>query len=980
MAESDANTSGSVAIQPTLKVLIDEYSLLFPEKPKLQIETGKETEAEAAYFRAADAGKLSALCLSGGGIRSASFALGVMQALSRKGVLGEFHYASSVSGGGYINSWLQRWVYSTRQAEEAEALGAYLAGKLPPAHPPAVETVVATLGGEAEPDEIRQLRQNSNFITPRIGIASNDTWTALAMSLRNILTNWLVFGPLLLLVALVPNLFYHSLQTMAPRVEDARFLLVLMPLIFAGLASAIAAWNTIRALPSYRYEIPGQRRRNDTWHSAWIVLPFAVWAVAGTFSVAPDLLDAGQPVGVWPFAWLWPDSWPEPTGLPLTIVTLAGVVGGFALAGASRAPEGRRAVARDLFVAFFACTVMGALLLLGPWLFERVASRGSLGSWQGVVLAMTGPLWLLSAQLVATIIFVAFRSPGKGARPDDDREWLARLSAIKLKLMLIWAVAAFAALMLNLLLKKYASGFDMSLTGIFATITGLIALLGGKSGGSASEAAAQGGGAAAGAVASRLPMRAIVSIATFLFGLLLLLLLARLEMVAIAPIADLIRPAMPDWAEAGVVAHWLLAVALTAFLLWMMRKIDINRFSLNGLYRNRLARAFLGATRPDRDPDPFTGFDGKDNVRLHKLYPVPGPDANKPVRLYPVINVALNVTATENLAWQERKAAAFVFTPLYSGSILLDVDRRLPHQARRGAFVASGDYGGRESDLAIPGTGVTLATAMSISGAAASPNMGYHSSAATAFLMTLFNVRLGAWMTNPAIETKNDRLRDAKPANALTALLSELGGMTHDRGSNIYLSDGGHFENLGLYEMLRRGCRYIVVSDAGCDPECKFADLGGAVRKAKIDLNVDIEFTPMKIRRRGDDLGAGQLAWAIGDITYPRRSGDGPNARRRRGKILYLKPSYFDEDSLPRDIVSYARMNGTFPHESTADQFFSESQFESYRKLGFTLASRLGGKGKTFTSLEALFKELESAPKKKAPAKKAAAPRRGGTA
>ena len=116
---------------------------------------------------------------------------------------------------------------------------------------------------------------------------------------------------------------------------------------------------------------------------------------------------------------------------------------------------------------------MGALLLLGPWVFEHFATDSEIGKkWQGVILAWTGPLWLVGVQLIATILFVAWRRPGDGvARPDDDREWLARLSAIKLKLMLLWAVAGFAALVLNLLLDRYLANYDMSLSTVLTVIT-----------------------------------------------------------------------------------------------------------------------------------------------------------------------------------------------------------------------------------------------------------------------------------------------------------------------------------------------------------------------------------------------------------------------------------------------------------------------------------------------------------------------------
>ena len=140
-------------------------------------------------------------------------------------------------------------------------------------------------------------------------------------------------------------------------------------------------------------------------------------------------------------------------------------------------------------------------------------------------------------------------------------------------------------------------------------------------------------------------------------------------------------------------------------------------------------------------------------------------------------------------------------------------------------------YGGED--------GISLGTAMAISGAAASPNQGYISSAPLAFLMALFNVRLGWWLGNPGRSGKVTHKYDG-PRNALVPFFSELLGMTSDTNKYVYLSDGGHFENLALYEMVRRRCRFIVVSDAGCDPDFEFEDLGNAVRKIEIDLGVPI--------------------------------------------------------------------------------------------------------------------------------------------
>jgi hypothetical protein len=171
-------------------------------------------------------------------------------------------------------------------------------------------------------------------------------------------------------------------------------------------------------------------------------------------------------------------------------------------------------------------------------------------------------------------------------------------------------------------------------------------------------------------------------------------------------------------------------------------------------------------------------------------------------------------------------------------------------------------------------------------------------------------------------------------------------GNTTDRYKYVNLSDGGHFENLGLYEMVLRRCHYIVVSDAGEDPECSFADLGEAIRKIRIDFGIAIDFDRMSIYPRSqiDALKiAGQKGYncAIGRIRYSEVDG----STAPDGVIVYIKPACYGNE--PRDIYEYFKRNETFPHESTADQFFSESQFESYRMLGVytmqTLCTNCGG-------------------------------------
>jgi hypothetical protein len=956
-----------VKVVGTERVLLDEYRALWPNDPTPPAD-------EASYRARAFANGPSALCLSGGGIRSAAFALGVLQALSAKHLLTHFHYLSTVSGGGYIGSWLQRWIHE---------------------EPGGAQDVMVKLGGITEPAEVSALRENSNFITPRVGIGSNDTWTALSISGRNIALNWLLFAPLLMFVTVFPNLFAASVLSLPYRTTLVPQL-PLAPLAVSAVFAWAAAWHVARELPSYRAGTSVKPNRADGWLAWRIVLPLVGWAIAGTLSIAIDLFSE-QPYLVAP-------------GLALAVTSLAATILGLIASGLTLpAPEEpdrwhplngyRQTFANDLPLWIGALVIAAVVTLLGAKLFDRWLSAGILdilrdypklaadahprfaavSYWHHdlpslspiALLTVLGPLWLMATQLLIAIVFAGFRNAsGRTVRPDGDREWLARLSAVKIKPMLLWGAVGFSVLIFDWALRRYIPGYDMSLSGMIAVVSGFAAVAGGKSTKSGNSTSTVQG--ISGFVLKYVPMQGLIALGTGIFIFILFLILGRIEQNGADWIATSIQawnaastgePRLPPWVDPYVVAHFLFLAGLFVALFFLGRRIQVNRFSLNGLYRNRLARAFLGGARRKREPDPFTGFDAADNVRMHKL--APG-GAHGPA-LYPVINVALNVTASEKLAWQERKAEPFVFTPLYSGSGMLKPPEWPPKGAAvdlndpPGAYVGSGVYGGNEPDLAMEGCGISLATAMSISGAAASPNMGYHTSAATAFLMTLFNVRLGAWLPNPAQgEKMGDAIRASGPSNSLMAILRELGGATDDRGRDIYLSDGGHFENLALYEMVRRRCRFIVLSDAGADPECAFTDLGGAVRKVKIDFDVDISFDSLDISSRGKDIDP-QRAYAIGTIEYPeaRHPGPGPEdpeARKRRvGRLLYIKPSYFGR--LPVDVRSYAEESRAFPHESTADQFFSESQFESYRRLGHYFTSQLGGDRPA--SLESFFDAIE---------------------
>jgi hypothetical protein len=215
--------------------------------------------------------------------------------------------------------------------------------------------------------------------------------------------------------------------------------------------------------------------------------------------------------------------------------------------------------------------------------------------------------------------------------------------------------------------------------------------------------------------------------------------------------------------------------------------------------------------------------------------------------------------------------------------------------------------------------------------------------------MTFFNARLGAWLGNPGRAGAKTFDRSA-PVQNVMPIVDEMFGLTTDVSPYIYLSDGGHFENLGLYEMVLRRCRFIVVSDAGADPNATFQDLGNAVRKIRVDLGIPIEFLDgvhIFPRDKTPDSETGSY-WALGRIKYSAVD-TGSDDAETDGLLIYLKPAMYGRE--PSDVIQYSRTSETFPHEPTSDQFFSESQFESYRALGEYVVRELVSKPLTSAHL-----------------------------
>ena len=212
-----------------------------------------------------------------------------------------------------------------------------------------------------------------------------------------------------------------------------------------------------------------------------------------------------------------------------------------------------------------------------------------------------------------------------------------------------------------------------------------------------------------------------------------------------------------------------------------------------------------------------------------------------------------------------------------------------------------------------------------------SPSMGYASAPATAFLLTLFNVRLGAWLANPAAKIGKAEVK-AGPTSALRPLLTEALGLVDAKSANVYLSDGGHFDNLGIYEMIRRRCRYILVVDADADEKFDFEDLARSVRFAGVDLDAKIEFEFVKMK-------------SVHRPLRPPTRSPLAKSRMRRARTTQAGSSTLSRPTTTRlhrfDVRSYGAANPAFPHETTLDQWFGEAQFESYRRLGEYLMCKL---------------------------------------
>ncbi|MFL6253902.1 MAG: hypothetical protein ACJ74T_02690 [Pyrinomonadaceae bacterium] len=1060
----------------------------------------------------------AAVCLSGGGIRSGTFALGLIQGLARRNLLGQFQYLSTVSGGGYIGSWLTAWIH--RHRDGLEGVTNDLRNT-----PPSTKV-------DPDPGPVRYLRRYSNFITPQVGLLTADTWTFVAIYLRNLFLNWTVLIPLLLGWLLLPRVYNSLLLARTPLAEggthhtlgwdlagyqlEGRHLLLALGCVLAVMAIAYVAFNRpyirelLRVRSPFWFKRTGQRS-----FLRWCMLPLTGAAVCVTiyWAWSREVHEAMHHAARGPWVYLTFGAGLCVTGWLAAMCVLRRLPWAAPVLGAVIALSYLSKEIDNLLS--FALLGLFVLFALVEWLLVKrahlvYARPGELSLFEGASLGLAGivggfsfwlgeyhipspvrriitgdwttwttefytclavPVFFLGFLLSMTM-FIGLTSHSQKFT-DEDREWWARAGAWCLIVCIGWIVFSvlviFGPLALLTLPKTLAAAGGAS---------GLLSLLAGRSSKTPAndEKAAEGGGLLASVMGGILPLLAALFLAIFvaLLALITSLIVAGIchaygfggwVVIHVAggvpPLdaADLLQVLGHMWAVhyASYLLTLVLAAVLLVFGFIMARAINLNRFSLHAGYRDRLIRGFLGASRDEsvRRPNPFTGFDPLDNVRMHELQPMLlqegdfkniaqlteklrladpawrkqndatdisqylwdkgvlrddtkeelqdySPDAlpsqslkellirdlnaavedleyplyaaepflplrqkepasgiikwvreKTPVQLeqyrrsthaillnrvllqlaypdeirekYPpphrgmhIVNTTLNLVGGDNLAWQQRKAEPFSVSPLHSGCFRLGYRR-------------SRSYGDEQ--------GIKLGTAAAISGAAASSNMGYYTtSPVLSMVLTLFNVRLGWWLGNPGPAGKTTYSRQS-PKYSVAPILAEAFGLTDDKSKYVYLTDGGHFENLALYEMVLRRCRLIILSDAAADEEYQFNDLGNAVRKIRIDLGVPIDFEEVPIFRGsldGDEGGRRGGYWAVGRIKYSC-----VDKGAEDGVLIYVKPAVYGQE--PQDVLHYKRSHNAFPHETTADQFFDEPQFESYRALGSYIMDRMCG-------------------------------------
>ena len=1002
---------GSSAV---LEELVQRGRLTWPEleapQPNESVSQRQAREdrnvakVDAAMRQAALDRDLVGLSLSGGGIRSATFGLGILQAMASLNLLKRVDYLSTISGGGYIGSWLATWIRREGVEPEPSEGPESLSGST---SKDAVKNVQHQLNPsriaqaeasrplnkefpivDQEPEAIRHLRSFSNYLAPRPGFLTADTWTLLGIYVRNFLLNQLILLPFTVAFVLMVWLVVISFGPLAFGDGSIRGLVFLILLLWSFLLIGLEMTKLYRARTKFSKDPPRVMKVIGNWRivkwsfqpmsglsfHAYVIWPLVVTAVLacwlfgiktdhslnwrllgnvltsiqsynqvdGETSIAPSGSIQSLILRVSPVVRDWDSSgkfsgsqafaFSVGFGLLHFLMHAIGMLLGlvidcFRLQGRK---EWWERFKRDFFVlaASMASGAFGGFLFYLFWIKFLIPFHADPS-----MLATFGP-----PLAIALFTAAAFAEVGLLGRnlEEDEREWWARVTAFLLTHALIWMVIFAAVVFLPLVVMD----LDRRLHNAIGSglIAGWIATsLGGAAAGRSEQVGKPG-------IGKFLELLSRIAPLVFLLGLLAIVSLSIWRFhVGFAHVVDpsqWLTRLIADLNDGRSQIDWriLLDVLGGCIVIGIVMNIllNVNLFSLHAMYANRLVRCYLGASRRKdewnttwrsgvwhpglggaptgtggkvRSGQLITGFDFHDDIALRELRIGPAMNGQAddigywgPLRL---LGTSMNLLSGEELALQDRRAESFVLTPLYCGS--------------KGTGYRKLD---KESDSLL-----TVGRAMAISGAAIDPSIGAQQSAALTALMTIFNARLGWWMKNP----KWPGEWTARSPRFANLLWYELAGHTDENSRYVHLSDGGHFENLGVYELVRRRCRYIIACDAGQDPNSVYDDLATLSRLCRSDFGIRIELDTSPIDP-DPKTRHGRWHCAIGQIHY-----EDVDPGELPGILVYIKASLTGDE--PSDVRNYAMSHPDFPHQTTVDQFFNEAQFESYRALGHHIAS-----------------------------------------
>ncbi|RFZ84191.1 patatin-like phospholipase family protein [Mucilaginibacter terrenus] len=835
--------------------------------------------------------KLKGLALSGGGIRSATFSLGVIQKLAYLGQLSSFDYLSTVSGGGYIGSWLISWIKRGGSVTK-------VSNRLNPAKS------TDPMADEVRP--IRWLRMYSNYLSPNASIMSADAWTTGMTWLRNTIINQCILLLLLLSVLALVSSFFNLWRIFQSTGNNYSTWSVG---IWSFILLAPAAFLTGFGMRGYK-TMDGVNTK-PLIANAYTSFLMVFWAaLAGC--IISSWLYAGLPeLGgyVYNGKKLWPVA-AVGTALMITVAT----IGKYASQASAMSTykiyfvPGWLRIWCWIILSSLVAAAVGLAAVTAVWtLFCNLPVAGyGINNFYEKEIFILGPPLIIEVVCISIVARMALMGL---LFPDEKREWWGRMGGIVHRFILLWLLVTAGALLLPDYIRYNSKNMLKELAPILGTAATWAGLVGAGVK-MAFNAASEGKKSDPGkSKAADIFVRFVPYL--FMVGFLLI---GAYTLEALTRVFVDVKNADAQTLAScfGLLSGGL--IVITWLVSW---RTGVNEFSLHHFYRNRLTRAYLGATRrrDDRDntANSFTGFDQRDDLPLTD-FKYKGKNGRY-IGPYPILNTALNATDASELDRQDRMAESFIFSPLYCGFDFSATKSAINNKSSK--F----NYGYRNTDRYSAPMGPQLGSVMAMSGAAVSPNMGYHSSAATAFLLTMFNVRLGRWIGNP----RQDRWKHSEPTAGIGYLVKDLVGDTDIDNDYVYLSDGGHFDNMGLYELVRRKCSTIVLVDGEQDSKANCEGLANAIRRCRIDFGVEIEIDTTKITKKAKDTGFSLAHAVTGKIHYPGVTDV--------GELIYVKTTLTEDNAT--DVREYYMSNPEFPQESTGDQFFNEAQFESYRKLGY---------------------------------------------